>query len=252
MSSTLFGADRLILFRQIPSTNDYATALLTKFPPEGTVIQALVQSAGKGQRGNTWESEAGKNLLMSIILYPTWLVPHKMFDLNIMVSLAVVKTLETFLRTHDIAIKWPNDILVERRKVCGILIENQLEGHSIKNSVVGIGLNVNQQTFPEQLKSKAASLRSFLQMDLSVSDVRDILLSKIEWYYTRLQAGQQSALKLQYLTYLYGFRQSLRLMIDGKIHNAVIQGVDDAGSLMVGIEGKTQTCNTKAVVWVDL
>ncbi len=252
MVSTLFRSDRLILFKQIPSTNDYAADLLAEFPPEGTVIQALEQSAGKGQRGNRWESEVGKNLLMSMILYPAWLAPHKIFDLNLVISLAIVKALETFLSTHDIAIKWPNDILIERKKVCGILIENQLEGRVLKNSVVGIGLNVNQHIFPQQLLSKAASLKSFLQKDLSVSEVRDILLSKVELYYTRLQAGEHSALKLQYLTYLYGFRQTVRLMIDGKIYTALIQGVDDTGRLMVGIAGKTQAYNTQEMVWVDL
>lgn len=112
---------------------------------EGFVVRADFQTAGKGQIGNSWESEAGKNLLFSMILYPLRVSVENQFLLSQIVSLAIKKALDEY--TDGTTVKWPNDIYWNEKKLAGILIENSLQGNKIKSAVIGIGLNVNQKTF---------------------------------------------------------------------------------------------------------
>ena len=131
----------IINLDETDSTNHYLAQLCDREPiSEYTTVRADYQTAGKGQRGNTWESEKGKNLLFSFVLYPTFLKAHRQFLLSQLTALAVKETLE--LWTDDIRIKWPNDIYWKGKKICGMLIENALQGKCIEECVVGVGLNV--------------------------------------------------------------------------------------------------------------
>lgn len=137
-----------IALEATPSTNLYLSQLCQR---EGkqvlpfTTVTADYQSAGKGQRGNSWESEAGKNLLFSFVTYPTHLKARQQFLISQMVSLAIQETLSQC--SDEISIKWPNDIYWREKKICGILIENDLNGSQIARSISGIGLNINQTRF---------------------------------------------------------------------------------------------------------
>ena len=113
--------------------------------PDGFVLYTDFQSAGKGQAGNTWESEKGKNLLFSIVLHPFHVPMDELFLLSELVSIAIKKALDIY--TTDITVKWPNDIYWRDKKLGGILIENSLQGSRIKTVIAGIGLNVNQLKF---------------------------------------------------------------------------------------------------------
>ncbi len=113
----------------------------------GTVVSTIEQTAGRGQRGNSWEAEPGKNLTFSILLRPETIDAHKQFAISEIVSTAIAKTLQKHILDKRVAIKWPNDIYVEDMKICGILIENSLIGNKINYSIAGIGINVNQQKF---------------------------------------------------------------------------------------------------------
>src|SRR5688572_19765009 len=123
----------------VDSTNTYATTLLkNQKPPEGLIIQAFHQTAGRGQMGTNWHSPAGESLTFSVILTPTFLKVDQQFYLNMAVSLGVYE----YLTTKGVAgglIKWPNDILVQRKKLAGILIENALQGNKIQHSIIGVG-----------------------------------------------------------------------------------------------------------------
>lgn len=131
---------------KVSSTNTLAAEMLRAGrPPEGTVITASYQEAGKGQKGNTWVSEPGKNLLMSVILYPSIITPAEQFIISQMVSLAVFDLVRS--ETPHVKIKWPNDIYVMNDKIAGILIEHSILGNIIDSSIAGIGLNVNQDVF---------------------------------------------------------------------------------------------------------
>ncbi|NDV83047.1 biotin--[acetyl-CoA-carboxylase] ligase [Bacteroides sp. 51] len=139
----------VIYLPETDSTSNYLTALSTKEKlEEFTVIKADYQTAGKGQRGNSWESAKGQNLLFSIILYPNFLEIRKQFLLSQAIALAIKEELDTF--SDGFSIKWPNDIYWKEQKICGILIENDLLGSSIQKSIAGIGININQQQFHSQ------------------------------------------------------------------------------------------------------
>lgn len=132
--------------KTLASTNDYLAKLCKQGKAEEfyTVI-AENQTDGKGQRGNSWESEPGKNLTFSIVLYPTAIKANKQFHLSMLASIAIIDTLTDY--TDGFSIKWPNDIYWHDKKICGILIENELEGQYLSQSIIGIGLNINQTEF---------------------------------------------------------------------------------------------------------
>jgi len=131
---------------KVSSTNTVAAALLNgQKPVEGTVITASFQERGRGQTGNGWESEAGKNLLMSVILYPVTVRAEDQFVISQTVSLALYDLVRQEI--SGVQIKWPNDIYVKDDKIAGILIENSIMGNSIVSTVAGIGLNVNQKSW---------------------------------------------------------------------------------------------------------
>ncbi|MDE6431375.1 MAG: biotin--[acetyl-CoA-carboxylase] ligase, partial [Duncaniella sp.] len=110
-------------------------------------VSARRQTAGRGQRGNSWESAPGKNITMSILLRPEGLHPSRQFVISRAVSLAITGVLRRYMPASAVRVKWPNDIYVDDRKICGILIENVISSASIRQSVVGIGINVNQRRF---------------------------------------------------------------------------------------------------------
>lgn len=135
---------QLIHLKEIASTNSYLAGIAME-AAHGTVVYADCQTAGRGQRGNSWESEPGKNLTMSILLHPETVLPSRQFLLSEISALAVVHVLER--RISNVAIKWPNDIYYNDLKICGMLIEHSLSGGRINHTVSGIGLNINQRVF---------------------------------------------------------------------------------------------------------
>lgn len=137
---------QIIELPETDSTNSY----LDRIAPgsdHGTVVVAYSQTAGRGQRGNSWESAPGKNITMSLLLRPANIVASNQFIISQAVSVAIVKVLRRHLSSGRVSVKWPNDIYVDDRKICGILIENTLSGKSIDYSIIGMGINVNQQEF---------------------------------------------------------------------------------------------------------
>lgn len=139
----------LIQLEQTDSTNRYLTSLCDERHDNVepfTTVMADYQSAGKGQRGNSWESEAGANLTFSFVLYPSFLSAKKQFVISQIVSLGIVNVLRKYV-DEGISIKWPNDIYYHDKKICGMLVEVYLEGMNLGRCVCGIGLNVNQEVF---------------------------------------------------------------------------------------------------------
>lgn len=213
---------------------------------EGLVVIAEEQTKGKGQRGNVWQSEKGKNLTLSVLLKPSFLKVSDQFFLNIITSLAVYDTIVNFLSNSDTKIKWPNDVLIERQKACGILIENTLRGSFIDSSVVGIGLNVNQTVF-HSLRAK--SLRSFSNQDFDRYSVFETLLENLEAYYLQLKAGNYENLKEAYLSKLYGYKTPIKLKSEFEF-SGMIEDVKNSGLLMVSSNGKTQAFDFKELTFL--
>ena len=163
---------------EVDSTNtwlrNHAAAL-----PHGTAVTATTQTAGRGQRGNTWESAPGANLTFSLLLRPDRFPAARQFHISEAVALGVVLSLQPLLPHHSVTVKWPNDIYVGDRKICGILIENSLEGPNISHSIAGIGINVNQERFlsdaPNPVSLYQLTDRKYLLQTLLRSVCRNII-----------------------------------------------------------------------------
>jgi len=217
----------IIVLQSVDSTNNYAASLLKLSEVvEGTVVLAYHQTNGRGQRGNSWSSNPGQNLLCSIILRPHFLKPADQFGLIQMVSVALVNYLKSEGVEADI--KWPNDILVNEQKIAGILIENILRGNQIECTIVGIGLNMNQQIFASEWKATSILLETGLQKDVLLELPN--VISNIEKAYADLQF-RPDALDAAYLDKLYGFQQPLYYRDGDVIYKAIIEKIGEQGEL---------------------
>jgi len=231
-SNTLFVGKVLLKLNKIDSTNEHALKLLSKNKPsEGTVITAWSQEQGRGQIGRTWQSEPGKNLTFSLILYPTFLSAKRQFLLNQAIAMGVSDGINTFL--SDVKVKWPNDIYVGNKKVCGILIQNILSGINIQSSVIGIGLNVNQIDFAKDLPNPS-SLALIAQKEFDLLKVLETICEKIETRYLQLRGGNYNLIQKDYLKYLYRLQEeSLFQYPEGEIFSGSIVGVSETGKLKI-------------------
>lgn len=168
----------IIKLSAIASTNDYLKELNTRQLVENfTVVVAENQTNGKGQRGTNWNTETGKNLTFSVLTKNILLNYEEIFHLNVIVAVAVFQTLED-LKIPEIKIKWANDILSEKKKICGILIENQIKSASEIISIIGIGLNINQENF-ENLPH-ASSLKKITGNEWNKEAILISLLAKLQ------------------------------------------------------------------------
>lgn len=186
----------LIHISETNSTNSYLQALCTREKVEElTTVVADFQTSGRGQRGNSWESEPFKNLLFSFVLFPDFLEARRQFLISQIVSLAIKEELDTY--TDDISIKWPNDIYWKEKKICGILIENDLMGRNISQSIAGIGININQEAF----HSPAPNPVSLYQITGKQYDILDVLkniMLRVQSYYSRLLKDDTAFIAAQY------------------------------------------------------
>ncbi|MEL6131846.1 MAG: biotin--[acetyl-CoA-carboxylase] ligase [Bacteroidota bacterium] len=218
-------------FDSLPSTNVYAQSLLGAQPEEGTLILADHQSQGKGQKGRVWEVAPSQNLTFSLITYPRFISPTRMFILSKAVALAVRHTLADFLPHAEVQVKWPNDILINHKKASGILIENQLEGNQIKSSIWGIGVNVNQHYFPPHLQHKATSLGLWTEKEISREEVLFKLIEYLNTHYHWLKSGKSESLDHAYLRHLLGYQEDILVEIKGQQETCHLAGVDAHGRL---------------------
>lgn len=246
----LFTGKNVIFLPETNSTNIDAMDLLAKTnPPEGTCIITDFQTAGKGQIGRGWQSNPGENLLVSFILYPDIIKASDQFYLNMAVSLALVGTLAEY--DIAVAIKWPNDIYHKDKKITGILIQNILAGNYIKATVIGIGLNVNQSEFPDNIPNPA-SMSMITYQVYDIKAVLEKLSCHLEYYYLLLKAGKYRYIKSIYLKNLY--RSGIKALYkeaDGIPFYGVIQGTDPDGRLvMLKEDGSTRLYMFKEVSYI--
>ena len=231
--SGLFVGQNLISIKEVDSTNTFLKNLVanSKPVPEGTVIMAESQYAGRGQQQNGWHSEPGKNLTFSLLLNPAFLAVTDQFDLTRVVSLGVYDALEPILG-NNLKIKWPNDIYYGDKKLGGILIENLLQGNQIKQSVIGIGINVNQVVFPDWVPN-AASINQILQQDYDLQLLLSQICNNIEAWYLKLKAGKTALIRQAYLNIMYWLNQQHAFKAGGSIFNGTITSLKNNGLLIV-------------------
>ena len=232
------------------STNDFAAQIIQSGENvfEGTVIVTDNQTAGRGQRGNTWEASVGENLTFSVILKPNFLKASDQFQLNVAVSLGVFDFLSEFIDV-GLSVKWSNDIYHENQKMGGILIENTLQGYHIGYSVVGIGLNINQNQFEN---SRATSLRNVTQNPLKydLSEMLKKLLECLEKNYLQIKNNNYESLKMIYLTNLFRFEEYCYFRKNGQQFLGKIVGIDETGKLGIQTEGVVLFFDFKEVEFV--
>jgi BirA family transcriptional regulator, biotin operon repressor / biotin---[acetyl-CoA-carboxylase] ligase len=205
-NSTQLIGKNLIELDTIDSTNNYLSKLANKTIIEnGSVILAHYQTQGKGQRGNNWESDKGKNLTFSIYLDTSFLKLSQNFLLSMMVCNSVYELMTIY--TNNVSIKWPNDILIEGKKACGILIENSIQKTHLSKSVIGIGLNLFQQKFEEN--NMATSLQNNTSKKLEKNKILLELFAILNKNYHQLSKGNQLAIKNYYYQKLLGYKNEI-------------------------------------------
>jgi BirA family transcriptional regulator, biotin operon repressor / biotin---[acetyl-CoA-carboxylase] ligase len=239
---------KIISLPSCESTNTVLASLAdTNRLEEGSVVITENQTKGRGQAGNQWLTEAGANLTFSVLLKPVFLEPGRQFFLNMVVGLAVCDTIKSVAGLPAL-VKWPNDVLVNDKKVCGILIENQLHGQQFVQAVVGIGLNVNQEKF---VFDGAASLKNLSNRNFDKSIVLNVLLESLEERYRQLKKGALELLTAQYHEQLYRRAEQHAFESDGKEFLGIITGVDDIGRLCIDTDKGERKFNFKEVRFIQ-
>ncbi len=217
---------------KVDSTNNYAANLLQKSQViEGTVILAHDQYQGRGQRGNSWESRSNKNITISIILFPKKLLAYQQFHLNQAITIACLQFL-TKIGGKGFQIKWPNDLYHKDTKLGGILIENTVSGNYLSTSIVGIGINVNQNVFSDQL-TNATSLSIITQKEFDIVTLVKQLCYFIDQQYLLLIQQQFDTLQTQYLQRLYRYQEFHYYETNNKRIEGQIVDVLSSGQLVI-------------------
>lgn len=239
--------DYLKIYNTIDSTNKEAHRLLAEGPvQDGCTLLAIHQTDGKGQLGRSWLAEPGKHLSMTIIHQPQLLPATDLPFLGMKVSLGIVKALHAIDNALIPLIKWPNDIYIHGKKLCGILIENSLTGARVQHSVIGIGMNVNETQFPAQLPN-AISLLLIAGKEYHIEwiarKIRDEIMSSLHMTSTHW--------KEEYDLFVFGKGQSFRFESGGHSFPAIVIGVSLEGKLILQLEdGKTVFFSTHEVKWL--
>lgn len=244
MLKTPYITFKTVFLDEVTSTNDYASTLLSKSSPnEGTVISTYNQSKGRGQIGRNWYSGVDNNLTLSIILYPRFLSIPESFYLSMVLSLALAELVSNLIEGQTVKIKWPNDIFVDNKKIAGLLIQQNLQGNNINSTIFGIGLNVNQLSFPSELPNPI-SLRIITATNYNLKLIETMLLTIFSKWYGILKEGNKYKIKQEYLNLLYK-RGELSLFVtsDQKTIKGEIIGVSEEGKILIATDNQLFSYN---------
>ncbi|WP_457653194.1 biotin--[acetyl-CoA-carboxylase] ligase [Rhodocaloribacter sp.] len=222
-------------YATVGSTNTEAAAWAAGGAPEGAVVLAELQTAGRGRMGRTWEARAGQNLTFSVVLRPP-LPPERFGLLTLAASVAVAEAISAFTAPLEAGIKWPNDVLLEGRKCCGMLLESSFSGQKRAAAVIlGIGLNVNQDAFPPTLADRATSMLLATGRRTPRAPLLAALLARLEHVYDRLVHDGGAALRQAYEARLAGLGRpaTLYLAETRAPVRGVLAGITATGALRV-------------------
>lgn len=229
----------IIRLEETESTNTYLKALVRQQRlEEGLLVTADYQTCGRGQKGNTWFSGRGENLLFSLVIYPENIEAKNQFLISRVVSLAVKNTLDRF--TDDICIKWPNDIYWEDKKIAGILIENDLQGNRIENSIIGVGLNLNQEDFPADLPNPV-SLKQITRVRYRRETLLDLFMCEFFDLYRESEQRGSARIEEEYMLSLYRVNAYYWFEDAHGRFKAKIEGVKPSGELILRIFDTNRT-----------
>ncbi|REA61627.1 biotin--[acetyl-CoA-carboxylase] ligase [Dyadobacter luteus] len=247
--NTLIIGKKIIYLPSCHSTNDIAAELVhSGIGEEGTVVIADNQTGGRGQRGTTWHSEPGQNLMFSLILQPRTVAIDQQFLISQVVALAIYDMLR--VHTDQVKIKWPNDIYVSGKKLSGTLIENSIQGGSISHSIVGIGVNINQLVFES---GRTSSLAQVIGRQVSLKEEFDRIISFLDIRYQQLlRSDGYNKIREEYLSHLYGFQSPVLFRYNNEDVSGIVQGVAESGQILVQLNGEEEirSFGLKEIEWV--
>ena len=240
------GKYTIITLKELESTNDFAKSLIAKSDAEHfTVIVAENQIKGRGQRGNVWQSQQGKNLTFSVIIKPL-INAKNQFYISKVVSLALLDIIDKY--TENVSIKWPNDIYVDNKKIAGILIENIIQANRVNTSIIGIGLNVNQEIFDKTLLNPV-SLKQITGNIINKENLLNSILNNIN-NFTKIIDNKELIDKL-YLNRLFGFNQELLFKNkNNQKFKAIIKNISYSGKLILQIGNNLQEFDFKEIIFL--
>jgi BirA family transcriptional regulator, biotin operon repressor / biotin---[acetyl-CoA-carboxylase] ligase len=222
--------NQLIELESVDSTNNYAMARIHEgMAFDGLAFLARHQWAGKGQRGKTWLDEPGQSLIMSLVIEPGTLVISQQFLFSAAVALGILDIIKT-IDEGNWRIKWPNDIFWNDRKAAGILIENIIQGKNWPFAVVGIGMNLNQESFPDEI-SNAISLKQITRSNHDPASIARKLVPAIQDYITLLRKHPDKILS-EFNQFLYKRNESVVLKKENELIATKIVGVNETGQLL--------------------
>jgi BirA family biotin operon repressor/biotin-[acetyl-CoA-carboxylase] ligase len=222
-------------FETVTSTNTEAADWAREGASEGSVVVAEYQSAGRGRHGRTWTAKKGQNLMFSVVLRPD-LAAERLGLIPVAASVAVAEAIDAFVSPHRAVLKWPNDVLLEGRKTCGMLLESSLSGQREARVVVlGVGMNVNQTDFPKALADTATSLRLTTGRAVSRPPLFARLLRRLEARYDAVQTGYDDEVRAAFHDRLatLGERTTLRVAETGETLTGIVRGVTETGALQL-------------------
>ena len=216
--------------RETDSTNLWIKRLAKEGASEGTLALAEFQSAGRGRLGRSWEVPEGTSVMMSILLRPKF-EPQYAPMLTLVMGMAVAKAVKKL--SFDVSIKWPNDVVVSHKKICGILTEMGVRDGKIDYAVIGVGINVNIREFPEEMADKATSLYLESGKEFDRSQIPGLVMEAFEEYYEKFAATcDLSGLKEEYESILANYNQPVRVLAK-EPYEGVARGITDGGELLV-------------------
>lgn len=224
-------------FESCSSTNDVLkeiTESKTSVPANsGIYVTTDFQTAGRGHGANSWHSSRGENLLVSFLCNPVMISPELQFDISRIISLSIFDLLEDILnKKHKVTIKWPNDLFVNGSKIAGLLIENRLAGNRILDSIIGIGLNINETLFPDEIPG-ATSLKKLTGKTFDPDNVLRDLITMTANHNKKLQSYDHKSLHVEYDNKLYGRDRQNVFSAGETIFSGRITGTDPNGMLAV-------------------
>ena len=232
----------------VDSTNQFARHYRPVRPVRISLVTAEYQSAGKGAGTNSWESAEGENLLFSLIVRPTMVQASHLFVLSEAMALSVCKALDNF--GTGFSIKWPNDVYHHDSKIAGMLIENDIVGHHIDRSILGVGININQTTFLSDAPNPI-SLAQILGEPIERIFIMEAVMEQFSSLYTMMEHGREKELHRQYLERLYRKDALHRYRDDSGTFEAQIVDVEPNGHLLLqDQEGRTRRYAFKEVSFI--
>ncbi len=238
--NTRWAGQAVICFEETDSTNLRAKEEADKGAPEGALVVADMQTAGRGRRGRSWNSPKGVNLYFTLILKPQY-ETDKASMVTLVMAMAVAEGIRETCGVKC-GIKWPNDIVINGKKVCGILTEMNLAGTAIRHVLIGVGINVATQDFPWELASTAVSLQEVCGEEISKSILLENIMKAFEKYYKKFcESMDLSLFKEEYNQLMVNRDREVRVLEPGGEYSGIARGMNEMGELLVELpEGRIE------------